>query len=455
MRLTLAVLATLFVIAAPAHAAGPQLGIADDRILLGGGEVADEAVAEWADMGVEVVRIYALWNRIGPSYPDGDYDWTALDHAVDRVVAAGMEPMLNITGPGPLWVSRRSERGEPRYDPDPKLYAEFARAVAERYGDRVSRYILWNEPNLGGWLKPQRSCNRRQRCSPVSPHLYRTLVRRAYPEVHAADPGAQVLIGALGPRGSARRSENANLRPLEFLRAFGCVDKKFKRLRTGRCRNFKPAMGDGFAYHPHNVLGAPERPFRHRDDIALASLSRLTATLDRLQRMRRITASGRRFDLYLDEFGYQTNPPDKLAGISLRQQDQWLQRAAYLAWRNKRVKLFSQYLWRDEPRSLNNTFGGWQSGLRFIDGRPKPALKHFTTPFVLDARRSRLWGHVRRRDAGEVTIERRLAGSSRWRTVSTRTTDAQGYWSWQTRLTKGASYRYRAAEVTSATLKRR
>jgi hypothetical protein len=180
MRLILAVIVAL-VLAAPAHAAGPQLGIADDRILLAGGELADEAVAEWSDMGIDVVRIYALWNRIGPTHPDGGFEWTALDHAVDRVVAAGMEPMLNITGPGPLWISRRSERGEPRYDPDPKLYAEFARAVAERYGDRVNRYILWNEPNLGGWLKPQRSCNRRG-CTPVSPHLYRSFVRNAYPE---------------------------------------------------------------------------------------------------------------------------------------------------------------------------------------------------------------------------------------------------------------------------------
>jgi hypothetical protein len=453
MRLILAVIVAL-VLAAPAHAAGPQLGIADDRILLAGGELADEAVAEWSDMGIDVVRIYALWNRIGPTHPDGGFEWTALDHAVDRVVAAGMEPMLNITGPGPLWISRRSERGEPRYDPDPKLYADFARAVAERYGDRVNRYILWNEPNLGGWLKPQRSCNRRG-CTPVSPHLYRSFVRNAYPEVHAADPDAQVLIGALAPRGSSRRSENANLRPLEFVRAFGCVDKKYKKLRSGRCRNFKPATADGFAFHPHGVLSAPEKPFRHRDDVSLASLSRLTGVLDRLQRAKRVQASGRRLDLYLDEFGYQTNPPDRLAGITLSQQDQWLQRAAYQAWRHKRVKLFTQYLWRDEPRSLNNTYGGWQSGLRFTDGRAKPSIKHFTTPFVLDNKLGRLWGHVRRRDTDEVTIERRLAGSSRWREVTTRSTDAQGYWSWQTRLTKGASYRYRAADATSASLKRR
>ncbi len=453
MRLLLAALAALLVLAAPAHAAGPELGIADDRILLAGGPLADEAVAEWADMGVQQVRILALWSRIAPNHAEGPYDWTALDHAVDRVVGAGMEPMLNITGPGPLWVSRRAERGDTRYDPDPKLYGEFARAVAERYGDRVDRYIIWNEPNLGGWLLPQASCASR-RCSSVAPHLYRALVRSAYPAVHAADSDAEVLIGALASRGSALTRENGSHRPLEFVRAFGCVDAKFKKLTTGRCRGFKPATADGFAFHPHGVLTAPDAAFPHPDDVALVSLSRLTSTLDRLQRGGRMKATSRRFNLFIDEYGYQTNPPDKAAGISLTQQDQWLQRGAYLAWRNPRVKLFSQYLWRDEPRSLNSTYGGWQSGLRFTDGRAKPSLKHFITPFALDTKGGRLWGQVRRRDTERVTLERRLRGSSQWRTVASRATDSRGYWSWSTRLIPGASYRYRAAAATSATLKR-
>ena len=37
MRLLFAVLSTMFVLAAPAYAAGPELGIADDRVLLAGG----------------------------------------------------------------------------------------------------------------------------------------------------------------------------------------------------------------------------------------------------------------------------------------------------------------------------------------------------------------------------------------------------------------------------------
>ena len=37
---------------------------------------ADEAVAEWADLGVQQVRIYALWSRIAPNHARAaTYDW--------------------------------------------------------------------------------------------------------------------------------------------------------------------------------------------------------------------------------------------------------------------------------------------------------------------------------------------------------------------------------------------
>ena len=216
MRLILASLAALLFLAAPARAAGPQVGIADDRVLLNGGAEADAAVKEWSELGVQTVRIYALWSRIAPNSPSGENDWAQLDHAVDRVTQAGMKPILTITGPGPLWVSRRSERGEPRYDPDPKLFGQFAGAVAARYGDRVDRYIVWNEPNLGGWLRPQGSCNG-SKCTPVAPHLYRGLVQAAYPAIHAADSTAQQTPPTARPssssNGGATPENRASTRP--------------------------------------------------------------------------------------------------------------------------------------------------------------------------------------------------------------------------------------------------
>jgi hypothetical protein len=461
MPFLVAALLALLLAAPAARAAGPEIGIADDRVLLPGGPAADRAVAEWSALGVDVVRIFALWSRIAPAArPPGfdaadpaapGYSWTILDAAVDRVRAAGMGVTLTITGPGPRWSSTSPRRGGADR-PSARAYRAFATAVARRYGARVDRYILWNEPNVATWLQPQLRCAR-GRCTPVSPHVYRGLVRAAYPAVKAADPGAQVVIGALAPRGQEPRRANATVRPLAFVRALGCRTARYARSRAPGCRGFRAATGDGFAIHPYGLLQPPESPLRHRDDVNLGKLGLLRDTLDRLQRRRALRATTRRFGIYVDEYGYQTNPPDRFAGVSPRRQDRFLQQAAYVAWRSPRVKLLTQYLWRDEPRSADGSFGGWQSGLRFLRGRAKPSLAHFDTPFVLDAARGRLWGQVRPGGAHDVVVERRLRGGA-WRAFARVRTDARGYWTLRRRLSRGASYRYRIDRTTSAVRRR-
>jgi hypothetical protein len=394
MNRLLALLTAVFalVAAAPAHAAhSMSVGIADDRVLLAGGLTADQAVAEWKRIGVDTVRVFAQWNRIAPgtrsrSRPAGfdgadpassGYHWGQLDAAIDRVQGAGMHVILTVTGPGPLWSSTAPSRGNPRYRPRPSAYADFAAAVAERYGDTVDDYVLYNEPNLPAWLQPQSACSH-GRCTPVSPHVYRNLVRAAYPAIHAADPTARVLIGALAPRGSNSHSRNANMKPLVFIRALGCVNRSYQRIHSGACRSFKPATGDGFAYHPHSVTLSPSTPYPDRDDLDLASLSRLEHTLDLLQSRGRLRPTTTHFNLWLDEFGYQTDPPDQILGVSPATQDRWLQESFYRAWRDHRVKLLVQYGWRDEPASANGSYSGWQAGLRYANLRPKPSLSHFS-----------------------------------------------------------------------------
>ena len=340
-----------------------------------------------------------------------------------------MNVTLNVTGPGPVWSSSKPGRRRGAYRPKPSSFAAFAEAVARRYGASVDRYILWNEPNISAWLAPQASCTRRG-CTPVAPHLYRGLVRAAYPAIKAADPGAQVVIGALSPRGQRLRNADTVMRPLLFLRRFGCRSDRWARLTSGSCRRFKPATGDGFAIHPYSGRSAPERSHPNPDDVSLAQISNLTSTLDRLQRRRGIRSTTRRLGIYIDEYGYQTRPPDPVGGIRPHTQDVWLQRAAYMAWRHPRVKLFTQYLWRDEPRSGGN-YSGWQSGLRYISGRAKPSLAHFDTPFALDTTPQPAVGPgaARRaayRDGRAPPVRRRLAKARRRHHRFPRVLDAEG-----------------------------
>ena len=255
---------------------------------------------------------------------------------------------------------------------------------------------------------------------------------------------------------ASSRNENSNHRPLAFLRALGCVDAKFKKLTPAAAR--ASSRAGATASRSTRTASSPRRRpvFPNADDISIASLvTAHVACSTSSAKAKRLKGNKSKLDLYLDEFGYQTNPPDKFTGITLAQQDQWLQRAAYQAWRDPRVKLFAQYLWIDEPRSLNNENGGWQSGVCFADGRAKPASS---------ASRSRSRSTPPAAAVGPGAHARDPApsrSSANWRArragaeLGTRRTDAQGYWSWTTRLTVGASYRFQAAGATSAALKRR
>jgi hypothetical protein len=456
-RLLTAPLAALAVLsAAPAGAsasASLEVGIADDGVLLQRPfDKAVPIVARWQRLGVQSVRIHARWISIAPAsnatvqpsgfHPrdpnDPRYNWAALDRAVALVSYFGMKPMLAVTGSGPVWSSQKPSLHNPRYRPDPRKFGDFATAVALRYRRAVDRYLVWNEPNQPGWLQPQFDCPRGPRsCTPAAPHIYRNLVNAAEPAIRTADPGAQVLIGTLAPRGSDPVLRNKPMRPLPFIRAMGCVDDRYVRIRTGPCAGFRAPRADGFSYHPHGVLRAPDEHDPNVDQAAMADLSRVEQVLDKVAARGGLQTRGAvRMPLFLTEFGYQTNPPDPFSGVSPARQATWIQQAAYVAWRDPRVKTLVQYGWRDDEildKGLGRkAYAGWQSGLVDERDRPKPALTAFPHPFWIDTvrlvdGRPRFWGQVRPGGSTSVVVERRMPGSSAWTAVKQLRTDALGY----------------------------
>jgi hypothetical protein len=234
-------------------------------------------------------------------------------------------------------------------------------------------------------------------------------------------------------------------------------------VRTGPCRSFRPLRSDGLAYHPHGVRLAPDEPSPQPDDAALADLPRVEALLDALQRLGGLRRRGdgavpRPLPLHLTEFGFETSPPDLRRGVSPSVQARHLQQAAYLAWRNPRVRTLIQYEWRDEPLGRDNplapAYSGWQSGLHYADDRPKPALAAFRLPFWVDqppgAQTVRFWGQVR---AGgpqrrRITLQRRDGpgtGGRGWVSVLALPTDARGFWSVRRPVPAAGQYRYAVA----------
>jgi hypothetical protein len=463
-----AVAALLGIAASPARAADFELGMEDEGLLLNNPVLAVPAAIRWSELGVDVVRIHARWWEIAPQTdavkqpagfhakdPDDEgYDWSALDTAVDIVRASGMRVMLTITGPGPLWASTDPGRHNPRWIPSAKAYAEFSSAVATRYAAHVDRYLIWNEPNQQGWLQPQWECDKRRRnCKAVSPHVYRSLVRAATPAIHAADPGSEVVIGELAPIGDPPISAKTPVKPLIFMRELACVDARYESMHGGRCKGFKSAQADSFGYHPHPLLNAPDKKNPDKDEAQFADLSRLFTVLDRLRAKKRLRVSG---TIHLTEFGYQTNPPDRAVGISLAKQTTYLQQAAYVAWKSKRVRGLSFYQWDDEPvvnrGGGTKRYSGWQTGLRFNDGKPKPVLSTFPAPFVIErkgkAKSVRLWGQVRPFSTGTVVVQIKPKGAADFTDVAPVKAALDGTWTYRLTIQAGARYRYRWTPAT-------
>lgn len=474
------VLAATALLAAPGVASAAndmEVGIADEVVLNGstpGG--ADVTVAKWKASGVDDVRIFAQWDKFAPSLqttkpPAGfdaanpaSYDLTLLDRKIDVVVKHGLNVTLVITGPGPVWASSEAARRNGAWKPDPKQFAAYTTAITKHVAARVDRYIVWNEPNQKVWLQPQYVCKGsatgNDTCESTAPHLYRELARAGYDAIHKNDPRSRVAVGGTSSRGDefAIRA-TATTQPLNFLRTMGCVDKRYKRIRTGACKGFKPVKGEALAYHPHSLKFSPGQADPATANARMADLPRLTKVLDRLTSGNRLTVGGqKKMPLWLDEYGYQTNPPDEKDGFqSPSLAASYLQWGWSLAARNPRVETLTQYEWFDEATGEGDSaFNRWQSGLYTFDGKPKPLASVFANPIFgwRTGKAGFVWGHVRPGDgATSVRLQRRTG--STWANYRTVKTDAHGIF--QVRVPRSTSAKYRfiyvdpttRAEVTS------
>jgi hypothetical protein len=271
----------------------------------------------------------------------------------------------------------------------------------------------------------------------VAPHLARNLSNAGYTAIKQADPGAQVIIGELAPIGSPP-SRTSGLTPLLFLQQFGCVNAKFKPIRSGLCRGFKAPRGDGFGYHPYvNTKTSPFTPTRNQSLAKIGDLPRLLSWIDKLTARHRMRSSTGRFRVYLTEYGYITNPPNRKYGVSLAKQALYNAESAYVVWsKRSRFRLLTQYEFNDDT-----TF---QTGLRFRSGKPKTSFFTFGTPFFIDTRRGRaratFWGQVRPDAQRRVTLQIKRGGA--FRTLATIGTDAGGYWHKTRAAQAGATYRF-------------
>ncbi len=370
-----AALVAAFVGTSTAHASKfIQKGIFDDAQILYGNP--DTVFPVLQQMNTKLVRVNLWWGGPGltvaprrpasPANPnDPAYNWATYDRTVLYAKQFGMKVVFTILGT-PKWAN-----GSKGWNVAPTKSADlksFVTAAARRYNGtfvrgednvqlpRVPYWLVWNEPNNPVFLKPQ-FAKVKGNWAIVSGRTYALLCNASVQALKSVSRTFQVGCGATAPRGNNNpNTPRPSVSPLPFLRA----------MIAGGAKGF-----DAYAHHPYSgsrnegPFDPPPTPSRGQPPTAvtLGNFQLLTKELARLKLHVRI---------WITEYGYQTNPPDKLVGVSWAAQDQYMRQAWAKLKANPKVDMFIWFLLRDETR-----LGGWQSGLYTAWGKRKDARESF------------------------------------------------------------------------------
>ncbi len=440
----------LLVPAAAANANGRQFTTveAPSELLFGGSP--DAGLDQIESLGATAIRLQLPWSLVAPdptakrapssfnqtdpnAYPAAN--WARFDAAIDGARARGLKVYVTLTGPAPRWGT--AAKKDQLTKPDPAAFSRFATAAGRRYGDKVSWWSIWNEPNLGKLLKPIKGLE--------SAKVYRQLYLQGYQGLRGAGVRAPILIGELAPIGNGIPS-TGTIHPLQFLRTVLCLDGSYKKSRT--CGKVPT---QGFAMHPYTTAAGPLFQPANQDDVTIGVLPRLVKALDRAAGAGALPS---RLPIYVSEFGVQSYP-DRVSGVPLPTQSDYRSIGEHIAWGNKRVKSFSQYLLRDD-RTIAGGFGAFESGLfLFKNNAPKPAYFGFRLPLVVSKGHGSnvsLWGFVRPAHgrAGSVEIQVKDRGRD-WAKLATQRYGGSGYWKRSATTKSGRQFRVVWTDPASGT----
>jgi len=306
---------------------------------------------------------------------DPAYDWAVYDRLVRYANQNNIQVVFSILFT-PAWANGGQARTvAPK---DFKSLHDFAYAAASRYSGfytapewqrdpnnatsnqplpKVSMWTAWNEPNNPIWLTPQyKRVGKTWRVE--SAFQYAKICNAVYTGVHdviisperGPVPGEKVACGVTGPKGNdAPATRRASVDPLTFLT---------------QAHKYGMKTFDVYAHHPYADIGLRESPTyipsgKQKRRIQLGNINTLLKLISQYY-------GGKH--LWITEYGYQTNPPDKVFGVTYATQAKWLTQSYDIARKNPRIDMMLWFLVRDEP-----ALGGWQSGLATTTGKHKPS----------------------------------------------------------------------------------
>lgn len=435
-----------------------ELGLDDTTNLTGG----DGAKAPNAARAVHATtqRIIVFWSRVAPggaSEPAGfdarnpadtHYDWTAVDAAVRAAHQRGLRVLMTLYG-APKWAQgpdRPSsdtvvgqQIGPAAWDPDPRAFAAFARAAAQRYGGsfpdplhgrhslpRVRDWEMWNEEDLPLMF--------------ASPHPvddYRELLNYGYDAVKSVHRTNTVVVGGFAPVSFLQRS----ISPLRFAADLLCLRRHGRRFsRVRHCPH--RARFDVLAHHPYSLAATPTKHAYHYDDVLVGDMGKLNTLLRTADHLHTAFPLRERHRLWVTEWSWPTNPPNHQLGDAPRTAARYVALSMYLMWHSG-VQLVVWQNMVDDPKTpgpgFSFVFVG--AGLYTQAGRAKPTEAAFRFPLYARVHRGHgyAWGRAPVSARTRVTVQRRTHGH--WRSIAHAVTGTDGVFQVHFHASRNASFR--------------
>lgn len=349
--------------------------------------------------GISSMRMMVHWPTV--ESVKGVYDWTDTDAMVRESVRYGLDPLPFLYGT-PVWAARDDGRNcrpaecsvyPPSSGATRAAFARFAAAAVERYGPDgdfwkaptelsatqeppgtspcpvdlpfpcpeppppppptttpppteapcdcseprpIRRWQVWNEQNSSKFFAPKPDVG-----------LYAAMLAAAGDAIHAADPGADVILGGMWGPQKAAKTVLPTKQYLDALYRVGGITKSF----------------DSIAVHPYakNVSGA---------------VSQLTAA----HRMAKRHGDGK-VGMWVTEIGWADRGPQGDPYVKGRKGQARILARALKAFedlqRRLRLRGVYWYSWRDRATGDEQCSWCGYSGLRTKDGEAKPAWRAF------------------------------------------------------------------------------
>jgi hypothetical protein len=285
--------------------------------------------------GFKNIRVDFEWRDIQPNSANS-YSWYSHDQIVKYANKYNLK-ILAILDYSPKWASEPGCNPNAECAPENPLdFANFAKAVAQRYKSTIFEYEIWNEENSDLDWSPAPNAGQ-----------YAQLLKDTYPDLKLEQPNAEVILGGMAYKAAPN---GYSIDPVTFL----------SQVYSAGARTYFDAVG----YHPYTFPTTALDPNNAWSEIQSNSPSLRSVMISNDDINKKI---------WITEYGAPTNGPAPNQYVGQTSQAQMVL-YAYIAMSNE-PWIGQLYWYTYQDAGLSNISSQNFYGLVTVSGAPKPALK--------------------------------------------------------------------------------